>query len=106
MTKYLCFFSDGLVDDVVILDHLLLHSVRQVLQTSIFLLQVDVAKTTVEQNLAGIQLKQETELCVIDHGVASEVQQRVVEICQRLLEIPQKKVGYTLLEVSHSKILI
>lgn len=51
---YLCFFSDSLIDDVVILDNLFFHGVRQILQTCVLLLQVDIAKTAVKQYFARV----------------------------------------------------
>lgn len=103
---YLCLLADGFVDDVVVFNDLFLDGIRQVLHSGIFLLQVDVAQATVEEDLAGVKFEQEAELGVVDHGVAPEVEQGVVEVGQSLFEVTKQKVGYTLLEVGDSKILV
>ena len=104
--SYLSLFPDGLVDDIVVLDHLLLHGVSKILEAGLLLLQVDVAEPTVEQHFARVQLEQETQLRVVDHGVSSEVEQSVVEVRQGFLKIAQQEVGDTLLEVGYSQVLI
>jgi hypothetical protein len=68
---YLCGLIDGLINHVVVWHHLLLCSERQVLQTGVSLLQVDVAETTVEEHLARVQLELQAELLVIDVVVAA-----------------------------------
>lgn len=106
MWTYLCLLSDGLVNDVVIFYHLFLHCVRQILHASILLLKIDVAQTTVEEDLARVELKEQSQLCVVNHCVAAKVEQRVVEVCQCFLEVAQKEVRDTLLEIGDSEILV
>lgn len=102
----LCLFLNSLVDYVVILDNLFLDGIRQILHTRFLLLQVDVAQSTVEQDLAGIQLEEETQLGIIDHVVASQVQEGVVEVGEGLLKVANEKVGYTLLEIGYGEVLV
>lgn len=52
--SYLCFFPNSLIYYIVILDDLLLDCVCQVLHARILLLEVDVAKTAVEQHFARV----------------------------------------------------
>jgi hypothetical protein len=104
--KYLCFLTYGLIDDVVVWHNLLLGRKRQVLQTSISLLQVDVAKTAVEQHLARVELKLEAKLFVVDVVVASQVEKGVVEISQRFLKVAHQEIGNTLLEICDGEVLI
>lgn len=99
-------FAYSLVDNVVVLDHLLFDGIRQVLHASIPLLQVDVTQAAVEKYLARVQLEQKPQLGIVDHGVAAQVQQGVVEVGERLLEIAEQEVGNALLEVCDSKILV
>jgi hypothetical protein len=87
-------------------DDFLLGCERQILHTSIFLLEVNVAQSTVEENLARVQLELQTELFVVDIIVASEVQERVVEISERFLEIAHKEVRDALLEVGYGEVLV
>lgn len=103
---YLCFLTNGLIDDVVVWHNLLLGRKRQVLQTSISLLQVDVAKTAVEQHLARVEFELEAKLFVVDVVVASQVEKGVVEISQRFLEVAHQEIGNTLLEVCDGKVLV
>ena len=86
--------------------HFLLRSEGQILESSISLLQVDVAKTAVEEHLTGVQLELQAELLVVDVVVAAQVQQRVVEVGKRFLEIAHEEVGHTLLEVCDGEILV
>lgn len=72
--SYLCLLVNGLVDDVVILDDLLLDRVGQVLHTGVLLLQVDVAQAAVEEHLARVELEEKAELGVVDHCVAAKVE--------------------------------
>ena len=44
---YVCFLPNGLIDDIVVGNHLLLGGEGQILETSLSLLKVDVAETTV-----------------------------------------------------------
>lgn len=88
----------------MVLHHLLLDGVLQILHTSFHLLQVDVAETTVEQDLARVELEDQPELPIVDQRVAAEVKKCVVEVRQGLLEITQQKVGNTLLKVSDGEV--
>lgn len=90
----------------MVLHHLLLDGVLQILHTSFHLLQVDVAETTVEQDLARVELEDQPELPIVDQRVAAEVKKCVVEVRQGLLEITQQKVGNTLLKVSDGEVLV
>jgi hypothetical protein len=90
----------------VVRNHLLLRGERQILQTSVSLLQVDVAETTIKQNLAGVKLELQAELLVVDVVVAAQVQEGVVEVCKRLLEVAHEEVGYALLEVCDGEVLV
>jgi hypothetical protein len=69
-------------------------------------LQIDVAETAVEQNLTGVQFEEQTQLRIVDHGVASEVQERIVEVGQSLFKVAQEEIGNSLLEVGDCEILI
>lgn len=80
LRSYLCFLPNCLIDDIVILDNLFLDGEREILHSSFLLLEVYITETTIEKNLARIELEHETELCIVDHVVPSQVQQRVVEI--------------------------
>lgn len=90
----------------MVLHHLLLDGVLQILHTGFHLLQVDVAETTVEQDLARVELEDQPELPIVDQRVAAEVKKCVVEVRQGLLEITQQKVGNTLLKVSDGEVLV
>jgi hypothetical protein len=90
----------------VIGNHLLLCCERQILQTRISLLEVDVAKTAVEQDLAGVQLELQAQLFVVDVVVATQVQECVVEVGERLLKVAHEEVRDTLLEVCDGEILV
>jgi hypothetical protein len=103
---YLCFFTNGLVNDVVIWDDLFLCGEGKILQTGIALLQVDVAQTAVEEDLARVELELEAELLVVDVVVAAQVEQRVVEVCEGLLEVAHEEVGDALLEVGDGEVLV
>jgi hypothetical protein len=50
----------------VVLHHLLLDGILQILHTRLHLLEVDVAEATVEEDLARVQLEQQTQLRVVD----------------------------------------
>lgn len=43
---------------------------------------------------------------IIDHGVAPEVEQGVVEVRQRLLEVPEQEIRDSLLKVCNGEILV
>lgn len=103
---YLCLLANGLVNNIVVLDNLFLDSILEILKTSFLLLQVNVAETTVEQNLARIQLEHETQLGVVDHCVTSEVEQGIVEVGEGLFEVAEQEVGDTLLKVGDGEVLI
>lgn len=51
---YLSFIPDRIIDHVMVLHHLLLDGVLQILHSRFHLLQVDVAKTSVKQDLARV----------------------------------------------------
>lgn len=53
-SAYLCFLPNRLVNDIVILDDLFLDGILQILQTSIFLLKIDVAESPVEEHFARV----------------------------------------------------
>ena len=103
---YLCFFADGLVNDVVIGHDLFLCGKGQILQTGVSLLQVDVAQTAVEEDLTRVELELEAELLVVDVVVAAQVEQRVVKVCEGLLEVAHEEVGDALLEVGDGEVLV
>lgn len=94
------------VNDIMVLNHLFLDGVGQVLQTQLLLLQIDVAQTAIEENLARVKLEEKTKLGIIDDGVATEVEEGVVKIGEGLLEITEEKVRNTLLEVGDGEIEI
>lgn len=71
---YLGFLPDGLVNDIVVLNDLFLDGELKVLETGILLLQINIAQTSIEKDLAGVELEKETELRVVDHRVASQVE--------------------------------
>lgn len=48
------FLSNSFVDDVVVFHDLLFDGIRQILHTSLFLLQIDVAQSSVEQYLTRV----------------------------------------------------
>lgn len=87
-------------------DDLLFRSERQVLHTSILLLEVDVAETTIEEYFARVELELQTQLLIVDVVVPAEVKQGVVEVGQRFLEITHEEVGHTLLEIGDGEVLI
>ena len=103
---YVCFLPNGLVDDIVVGNHLLLGGKGQILETSLSLLQVDVAETTVEQHLTGVQLKLQAQLLVVDVVVSAQVQQCVVEVGEGLFKVAHEEVGDTLLEVCNCEVLV
>lgn len=104
--SHLGLVPDSLINDIVILNHLLLDGILQVLHASFHLLKVDVAQTTIEENLARIELEKKTQLSIVDQGVATKVEEGVVEVCQCFLKVGQKKVGDSLLEICNGEILI
>ena len=103
---YLCLLPDGLVNHVVIWDDLLLGGEGQILHSSVLLLEVDVAQTTVEEDLARVQLELQAQLLIVDVVVATEIKKRVVEVGKGLFEIAHEEVGHALLEVGDSEILV
>ena len=106
MSAHLCFLLDGLVNHVVVLDHLLLGRICQILQAGLFLLQVDVAEAAVEQHLARVQLEHEPELLVVDGRVPAQVEEGVVEVGEGLFEVAEQEVGHALLEVCDGEVLV
>lgn len=106
LDPYLGLFANRLVNNIVVLHHLLLHSVRQVLHACVLLLQVYVAQTPVEQDLARVKLEQEPQLCIVYHGVAAKIEERVVEVGKCLFEVAEQEIGHALLEVGNREVLI
>lgn len=103
---YLGLFTNGLINHIMIGDDLLLCGEIQVLHSSVLLLQIDVAQTTIEEHFAGVELELEAELLIVDVVVSAEVEEGVVEVCEGLFEVAHEEVGYTLLEVSYSQVLV
>lgn len=99
-------FTNGIVDHIVVGRDLLFRCVLQVLHARAHLLQVNIAQAPIEQHLTGEQPELQAQLLVVDGSVAPEVEQRVIEISQCLLKVPQKEVGHSLLEVGNSQVLI
>ena len=90
----------------MVLNHLLLDGILEILHAGFHLLKVDVAQTTVEENFARIELEQKAQLPIVDQGVAAKVEEGVVEVCQCFLEVGQKEVGDSLLEICNGEILV
>lgn len=84
----------------------LLRRVLEVLHARGHLPQVSVTQAAVEEDLAREEPELQAQLLVIDGGVATQVEQSVIEIGQRLLEITQQKVRHSLLEVGNGEILV
>ena len=103
---YLGLFLDRLVNDIVVRCDLFLYRIIEILQAWTFLLQIDIAKTTIEQDFARVQAELESKLLIVYVGVSSQVEQCVVEVGQRFFEVTNEKVRDTFLEVCDSKILI
>lgn len=99
-------FFDSLVDHVVVKDCFFASSEHHVLQTSIFLLQIDVTQATVEEHLARIKLELKSELIVVYPSISTQVQECIVEVCQCFFEVAEKEVADALLEVGDCKILV
>jgi hypothetical protein len=70
------------------------------------LLKVDVAKTTVEKHFTGIEFEVEAQLLVVNVVISPQIQESVIEVSQRLLEVAHEEVGHALLEVCNGKVLI
>lgn len=104
--SHLCFLLDGLVNHIVVLNHLLLGRICQILQASFFLLQIDVAEAAVEEHLTRVQLEHEPELLVVDGRVSAEVEEGVVEVGEGLFEVAEQEVGHALLEVCDGEVLV
>lgn len=90
----------------MVLNHLLLDRVPQILHAGVHLLEVDVAEAAVEQDLARVQLEEQAQLRVVDQCVAAEVEERVVEVGQGLLEVAEQEVGDALLEIGNGEVLV
>ena len=73
----------------MVLHHLLLDGVLQILEPGVHLLEVDVAETAVEEDLARVQLEQQAKLRVVDQCVAAEVEEGVVEVGEGLFEVAE-----------------
>lgn len=55
---YIGFLTNSIIDHIVIFNNLLLDCKCQVLHTSLLLLEVDVAETTVEEYFARVELEE------------------------------------------------
>lgn len=88
----LSFLSNSFVDDVVVFHDLLLDGIRQILQTSLFLLQIYIAQSSIEKYFARVEFEEEAKLGIVDHAVTSQIQQRIVKVGQGLFEIAQQKI--------------
>lgn len=86
--------------------NLLFDSILEVLHSGAHLLQVDVAKATVEQDFARIQSEFQAQLLIINVRVATQVQERIIEVGEGFLEIANQKVRNSLLEIRDSKVLV
>lgn len=85
---------------------LFLCGILEVLQARSHLTEVDVTKSTVEQDLARVETKFQTQLLIVDKRIATKVKQGIVEIGQGFFEIPQKEIGYAFLEVGNGEVLV
>ena len=103
---YLCLFSDGFVDYLMIGSNLFFHGVIQICHAGFCLLQIDVAQSSIEQDFTGEELEFKPQLIIVDEGIASQVEESVVEVCQCFLEVTNKEIGDTLLEICYSKKII
>ena len=90
----------------MVLHHLLLDGILQILDASLHLLEVDVAEAPVEQDLARVELEQQTQLRIVDQSVATEVEEGVVEVGEGLFEVAEQEVGDSLLEVGYGEVLV
>ncbi len=45
-------------------------------------------------------------MCIINHGIASEVEKGIVEVCEGFLKVAEEEIGDALLEISNGEILI
>lgn len=104
--KYRCAFSNCIVNHIMVWRHFLLRGEFQILKTRACLVQIDIAESPVEEDFAREQPELEPQLVVVDGCVAAQIQQSVVEISQRLFEIPQQEVRHAFLEVRNGEILI
>ena len=103
---YLCHVLDSIINHIVVLHHLLLDGILQILDASLHLLEVDVAEAPVEQDLARVELEQQTQLRIVDQSVATEVEEGVVEVGEGLFEVAEQEVGDSLLEVGYGEVLV
>ena len=103
---YLCLVPNSIINHTVVLDNLLLGGILQILDTSIHLIEVDVAEAPVEQNLARVELEQQTQLRIVDQSVATEVEEGVVEVGKGLFVVLKQEVGNSLLEIGHGEVLV
>lgn len=106
MQTHISFLADGVVNDIVVFDNFFLDGIGQILHTCILLLEVNVAETAIKEYFARIQLEKQTQLRIVDHGIASEVEEGIVEIGQGLFEIAEEKIGNALLEIRDGEVLI
>ncbi len=64
----------GFIYDIMVVCHFLSCCVSQISHSNLFLLQVDVAQASIEEDFAGVQLEFETQLFVVDISVPSQVE--------------------------------
>lgn len=85
---------------------LLFDRIAKISHASLLLLQVNVAQPAVEQHFTRKEFELQAELLVVDVGIPSQIQQRIIEVCQGLLEVTEEKIRDTLLEVGNGEVLI
>lgn len=90
----------------MIWSHLLFRRILQVSHPSLQLLQVYVAKTSVEEHLTRIQLEFEAQLFVINVRITPEIKECVVEVDECFFEIADQEIGDTLLEVCDGQVIV
>jgi hypothetical protein len=84
---YLSLFAYRFVNNIMIWHSLFLGSIEHILKTRTSLLEIDIAKSTIEERLARMKFELETQLIVINPSVAAKVEQCIVEIGQRFFKI-------------------
>lgn len=90
----------------MVVHHLLLDREHQILHAILLLLQIDVAQATVEEHLARVEFEEKAELGVVDHGVAAQIEQGIIEVGKGLFEVADEEVGDALLEVGDGEVLV
>ena len=103
---YLCTFSDCIINHIVVWRYFLLRRKFQILKTRACLVQINIAESPVKEHFAREQPELEPQLVVVDRCVATQIQQSVIEVRQRLFEISQQEVRHAFLEVRNGEILI